>query len=131
MIGCHALHDSHPMRFRYAGPLSTPGANYLISSYHRRQQLCSKSIALHGLEEAARRMEAELRGHGLLPEGQSLVDGTAPLYYLTAPPPESAPPFSYSCLGQERYLQRYVPLPAAPAPSPPRHLGLAPGDSYL
>ena len=97
-------------------------------AYHRRQQLCSKSIALHGLEEAARRMEAELRGHGLLPEGQSVVDGTAPLYYLTAPPPENTPPFSYSCLGQERYLQRYVPLPAAPA-SPPRHLvGLAPGD---
>ena len=70
-------------------------------------------------------MEAELRGHGLLPEGQSVVDGTAPLYYLTAPPPESAPAFRYSCLGQERYLQRYVPLPAVPA-SPPRHLDLAP-----
>ena len=94
----------------------------------RRQQLSSKAIALHGLEEAARRMEAELRGHGLLPEGQSVVDGTAPLYYLTAPPPESAPAFRYSCLGQERYLQRYVPLPAVPA-SPP--LDLAPADACL
>jgi len=96
----------------------------------RRQQLASKAIALHGLEEAARRMEAELRGRGLLPEGQSVVDGTAPLYYLTAPPPESTPAFRYSCLGQERYLQRYVPLPAVPA-SPPRHLDLAPGDACL
>ena len=59
-------------------------------------------------------MEAELRGHGLLPDGQSVVDGTAPLYYLTSLPPGSTPGFSYSCLGQERYLQRYVPLPASP-----------------
>ena len=73
-------------------------------------------------------MEAELRGHGLLPEGQSVVDGTAPLYYLTAPPPESTPAFRYSCLGQERYLQRYVPLPAVPA-SPPRHLDLGTGPA--
>ena len=73
-------------------------------------------------------MEAELRGHGLLPEGQSVVDGTAPLYYLTAPPPESTPAFRYSCLGQERYLQRYVPLPAVPA-SPP--LDLAPAEACL
>ena len=101
-----------------------------VSLSLRRQQLASKAIALHGLEEAARRMEAELRGHGLLPEGQSVVDGTAPLYYLTAPPPESTPAFRYSCLGQERYLQRYVPLPAVPA-SPPRHLDLAPADACL
>ena len=134
-----------PLRSREVGPLTLGPAQaqaqgargvqrrsdrlYLLTYLSlRRQQLASKAIALHGLEEAARRMEAELRGHGLLPEGQSVVDGTAPLYYLTAPPPESTPAFRYSCLGQERYLQRYVPLPAVPA-SPPRHLDLAPGDA--
>ena len=45
-------------------------------------------------------MEGELHRHGLLPDGQSVVDGTAPAYYL-APPPEV---FSYSCLEQPRQI---------------------------
>ena len=60
------------------------------------------------VEQAARRMEGELQDHGLLPAGQSLVDGTAPLWYLT--PTEARPVFSYSSLRQ----LHHIPLPESP-----------------
>ena len=70
-----------------------------------RQLLAAKVIDVHGVEEAARRMETELHGHGLLPAGQSILDGTAPAYYLEP----AAPVFNYSCLERPRQ----IPLPVA------------------
>ena len=95
-----------------------------------RDQLALSAIDAYGAEEAARRMEAQLRGRGLLEPSQSVLGATAPSCYLTPRgATQHAQPsavdaavhtprqlYRYSCLQRPQH----VPLPA----SPPR-LGLA------
>tara|TARA_B110001452_G_scaffold262740_1_gene263168 strand:- start:520 stop:1782 length:1263 start_codon:yes stop_codon:yes gene_type:complete len=105
-----------------------------------RDHLALQAIDAFGVEEAARRMEAELKGRGLLAASQSVLDATAPSCYLMTPrtwgahheahaqPSTVGVTATAAAVGTPLQLYRYsclqrpqhVPLPA----SPPR-LGLA------